>query len=91
MMENLISELGENAKHYLILALIFSLALIAFGYFRYVSSIQILIVLLTAASYVSWGVIHHYAKGDLHPRVVFEYLSLAVFGVLILWFLLLRA
>jgi hypothetical protein len=46
---------------------------------------------LTGTAYLIWGIIHHYLEGDLHEKVILEYLSLAAFGIILAWFLLLRA
>jgi len=90
-MEDLINKIKENFSHYLVLAVILNIGFIAFWYFQFVMAIQIWVVLLTGLAFVIWGVVHHYLKEDLHQRVVLEYLSTAILGFLIIWFLLLRA
>lgn len=40
-------------------------------------------VTIAAAAYVSWGIIHHARRGDLHLKIVLEYLALALLGVVI--------
>ena len=41
------------------------------------------VVLAVAVAYVLWGVIHHSRSGDLHPKVVLEYVSIAILGIMI--------
>jgi hypothetical protein len=36
-----------------------------------------------AVVYLGWGIIHHTRRGDLHPKIVLEYLALAILGVVI--------
>ncbi len=38
---------------------------------------------IAAASYLAWGIIHHARRGDLHPKIVLEYLALAILGITI--------
>ena len=38
---------------------------------------------IAAAAYVAWGIIHHSRRGDLHLKIVLEYLALAILGVII--------
>lgn len=47
------------------------------------------IVIAVAVAYVAWGVIHHWRSGDLHPKVVLEYVGIAILGVAIVWSVLL--
>jgi len=41
-------------------------------------------VILAAIIYVVWGIVHHWHHGDLHLKVVLEYLGLAVLGVTVI-------
>lgn len=90
-MNELLNKLRDYFGHYLILAIILFIGLAAFWYFRFVGSFQLVVVALTGLAFLVWGVIHHSLMGDLHLRVFLEYLSTAVFGFLVIWFLLLRA
>lgn len=90
-MKDLIEKIKENFKHYLILAVILNIGFVFFIYFQYVKTIQLLVVVLMGFAFIMWGIVHHYLEGDLHLRVVLEYLSTAILGLLIIWFLLLRA
>jgi len=77
--------------HYLILILILGIGLVSFWFFHYQKMMQIWTVVLTGLAYVLWGVIHHYLEKTLHAKLVLEYLTTAVFGVLLILSLLLRA
>lgn len=90
-MNELIEKIRQNFSHYLVLAVILNIGLAAFWYFQYLRAIQLWVVLLTCGAYVVWGIIHHHFEGDLHLKVVLEYLTTAILGFLIIWFLLLRA
>lgn len=43
------------------------------------------------AAYVLWGTVHHYSEGDLHPRVLLEYILMALLCVSILLSVIIRA
>ena len=44
---------------------------------------QFNLVLLFSTLYFLWGVIYHGMKGDIHPRIVIEYLLIALFAVIL--------
>ena len=76
---------------YLVLLIILLLSGWFFLKFNYLKQVQMLVLCLTGFVYIVWGIVHHYLEGDLHPKIIFEYLSTAVLGVIIIWFLLLRS
>lgn len=41
-----------------------------------------------AGIYIFWGVIHHWQRGDLHIKIVLEYLGIAILGVALVFSLL---
>jgi len=43
-----------------------------------------------SVSYVTWGIVHHWHHRDLHIKIVFEYLVIAIFAVLLFASLLLN-
>lgn len=47
-------------------------------------SLQLTIGIATSIAYVLWGIIHHQIQGDLHRRVVIEYILLGAIAVLLL-------
>lgn len=89
-MKHLKTEIKESLGHYLVLLFILGSGLGAFFYFRSSAQTQIVSAFLTASFYVFWGIVHHYLEGDLHWRVVFEYLGVAFLGFLVLLTLVAR-
>lgn len=58
--------------------------------FSYDKAFQVAVSLALVASYVSWGVTHHYLDRDLHLETVVEYLVVAVLGFVIIFSLIIR-
>lgn len=67
--------------------IIFS-GLAAFFSFRNYPMVQLLVGIVTALSYVIWGIVHHFVDKDLNVKVIIEYLAVAIFAIIILWNLL---
>lgn len=40
------------------------------------------IMIALSISYVVWGIVHHSHIGDLHPKIVVEYILVAMLAVL---------
>lgn len=76
---------------YLILTLILLIGFLAFLNSRGYPDTQFKIVLLTAAFYISWGILHHLFEGDLHFKNVVEYLLIGGLAIIILKTLLFRS
>ncbi len=74
----------EHFGHYLVLLFILTFGAFAFFYFQRHPQAQTVSIFLTASFYVLWGIIHHYLEGNLHIRIIFEYLAVALLGFLIL-------
>ena len=55
-----------------------------FWYARGNTPMQLAVGILTALAYVIWGMLHHSQKGDLHVRVVLEYVLVACIAVVLL-------
>lgn len=89
-MKHLFLDIKEHFSHYLALLLILVFGFVAFVYFQRFPQAQILSAFLTASFYVLWGITHHYLEGDLHLRVIAEYLAIALLGFLILFSLVNR-
>lgn len=70
--------------HYLVLAVFLGLALVLFYLADGNHQYQFKIAIFTSALYFIWGVIHHRLEGDLHPRIVVEYLLIALLAVILL-------
>lgn len=70
----------RHFSHYVALFGIFGLAIFGFLNFPTDKAFGAALVIATAASYVSWGIVHHWAHRDLYPEVFLEYLAIAVLG-----------
>lgn len=81
----------KHLQHYLPLFAILSAGFLGFSYFSYDPTFRIVIVMAVAASYVSWGIIHHFLHKDLHASIVLEYLAIASLGTTVLAFLILKS
>lgn len=78
-------------KHYLALAAVLSVGLGLFWIFNYNRTAQIGITLALGGAYVIWGIIHQILVGELHGRIIGEYLAVATLVSLMISFLLMRA
>lgn len=45
---------------------------------------QFISAVIISAAYFLWGVVHHKLEGDLHPKIVVEYLLIALLALLLL-------
>ncbi len=70
--------------YYLILVAILGFGVVLFHLFAGYPPKQFIIVCLSALSYVVWGIVYHQIEGDLHPRIVVEYLLIAILAMLLL-------
>lgn len=78
----MISEPKSSAlRHYFILLSIMVVGLWGLVWFSTDRGFQLILVWAMAAAYLSWGIVHHWIHGDIHPKVVMEYLLIAVLGV----------
>lgn len=70
--------------HYLILAVILLFGISTFFFFAGNKNTQFLIVLATSALYFLWGIFHHLIEGDLHPKIMVEYLLIALLSIFLM-------
>lgn len=70
--------------HYLVLVVILGLAVVLFFLAAGNHQYQFKIAIITSTLYFIWGVIHHRLEGDLHPRIMVEYLLVALLAVILL-------
>lgn len=80
----------KDLKHYLALIAFLSIGLALFLVFNYNRQIQMGIALVMAAIYVAWGVVHHSLKKEFHPRIILEYVLVAIVASVVVIFLLMR-
>lgn len=69
---------------YLVLFTILTGGVISFLYVRPYTGLQLLVSVITAASYILWGIIYHLGKKDLHAKIVIEYVLIGVIAVAML-------
>jgi len=81
---------AQHLPHYLTLLGLLAVGAIGFIFFSYDRIFQIAVLIALAASYVIWGIVHHYLHRDLHLAVVIEYLVVAALGLVIVFSLLFR-
>lgn len=81
--------MAKKLKHHHIFHFILLMILLALGgstiiALRYHIREQILTTLGIGAFYVIWGIMHHDRENDLHPKIVAEYIAMALLGCVIL-------
>jgi hypothetical protein len=52
--------------------------------------LKLSIVVVMSMIYVTWGVVHHKQHNDLHPKIVLEYIVVALMAVVVYATLLYR-
>lgn len=84
----------EDAKNHLLhYAILITILVVGFGSIVLFSSnkqIQLSLAVITAISYVLWGITHHYMEDDMSVKVVVEYILIAMLSILILFSVLMR-
>jgi len=81
----------KDLKHYLSLMAILSIGFGLFWIFNFNRMAQIWITIGLGITYVIWGIIHHAIKKELHWRIIWEYIVVAVIASVIVIFLLMRS
>ncbi len=82
---------AKDIPHYMLLAGILLAGFAGLILFSYDKNFQISVAVATAASYVVWGVVHHIIHKDFHLEVFFEYLAIAILGLVIIFSLIIRS
>jgi hypothetical protein len=90
-LKNLDQETRHNLLHYSVLVVMMNIIVGAFLFFSFEQLYQMIIVLIAGIAYVLWGIIHHQVNDDLHSKVIFEYVLVALLAELIIFSLILRA
>lgn len=83
-------DFAHHPLHYFSLLCVMLIGLWGIFWFDHNSAVQLAIMVSLAISYVIWGVLHHLQHRDLHARIIFEYLLVAIFSILIFGSLLFR-
>lgn len=82
-------KLNPHLAHYVSLWSMLGLGLLCLLWFRYNHPLQLTVVILMGLYYLLWGIIHHYHHGDLHPKIVVEYLLISILAILVIGSILL--
>lgn len=77
------SQIHKN-YNFLLLTFILSLAVLAIYLLQGFPNFQFIVGILLSVSYVIWGLVYHYLEGDLHAKVVIEYLLIALLALILL-------
>ena len=83
-MKHLIKDVSKHSAHYLSLLGLVLAALFGLMNFPYDKGFQSAIAVAAGVSFVVWGAVHHYLLEDHHPKILIEYVSIALLGVTIL-------
>ncbi|BCX14690.1 MAG: hypothetical protein KatS3mg088_373 [Patescibacteria group bacterium] len=78
----------RHLPHYFGLIGIFIVGIFGFLIFSYDRTFQAAVLVSVAVSYVVWGVIHHKIHKDFYISVLFEYIAVAILGLIIIFSLL---
>lgn len=79
----------KKTKYYHLIWFIFLIIILAIGlWFFYIFAgfpdKQLFTVEIAAFLYFLWGIVYHFLEGDLHPKIVVEYLLIALLAVFLL-------
>jgi len=80
----MISHFKTHFFQYFILLIIVALGAISFIIFIGDKELQFKIILVTSFLYVVWGVVHHFLEKTLYPKIVIEYIAVALLAIVIL-------
>jgi hypothetical protein len=81
----------KHPIHYFTLLSVMLVGLWGIFLFSFQPAMQLSIVISMSIAYVIWGISHHRQHHDLHIKIVFEYVLVALLGILIIGSLLIRA
>jgi hypothetical protein len=76
-------DFSRHPLHYFTLLVVQLIGLWGIFWFSYQQYMQFVIVVSMAVSYVVWGIIHHQEHKDLHPKIVAEYVLIAMLVVIV--------
>jgi len=82
---------ARHLPHYLSLFGILIAGFAGLILFSYDRNFQVSVAIATAASYVAWGIVHHWLYKDLHLETVIEYVAIAILGLVIIFSMIVRS
>lgn len=74
----------QSTLHFIVLVLILGGGVASFILLAGDVVAQQRIGIVTSVAYVVWGILHHAIEGDLHPKVVIEYVLVGAVAILVL-------
>ncbi|MBI3342968.1 hypothetical protein HY032_02335 [Candidatus Gottesmanbacteria bacterium] len=74
-----------HTLHFIVLLLILSAGVGMFFSAQGSIGLQLTIGIVTSVAYVAWGMIHHTMQGDLHRKVVIEYVFIGGIAITLLF------
>ncbi len=77
-----------HVLHFIVLLLILAGGAGMFLVARGNTGLQLMIGVVTSIAYVAWGIIHHAMQGDLHRKVVIEYVFIGGIAIILLFIVL---
>lgn len=48
------------------------------------TDLQTIVAIITSLSYIVWGIIHHALAGELHPKIVIEYILIGGIAIVLI-------
>lgn len=74
----------DRLLHAAVLIIILVGGTATFWYAKGDTNLQLIVGSLVSAAYVAWGIIHHALIGDLHRKIVIEYVLVGLIAVVLL-------
>ncbi len=74
--------------HFLVLVIIIASGIGMFLLAKGNNALQLMIGVVTSVAYIAWGIIHHCLQGDLHRKVVIEYVFIGGIAITLLFIVL---
>jgi len=75
---------------YIVLAAGLIIGVLGYRIFSTNQQVEIILIISLGGFYFIWGIWHHFREGDLHVKIILEYLLIAVLAVVLLLSLILR-
>lgn len=74
-------DMKRNIVHYLVLIILLGMSTWMFKIFQGYQGFQLAIGVITSCLYIVWGIVHHSIVGDLHRKVVIEYILIGTIAI----------
>ena len=75
---------NERFMHGIVLLFILGLGMYMFYVLRGNTTAQMVVGICTAIGYVLWGIIHHMMVGNLHRKIVIEYILVGAIALVLM-------